>query len=184
MKKSLFIDFDEVIYRSTKRIVDMYNEDYRYYSDFSLIDYHDIKTYKFEELTLSKFDGTNSYFNQPRFFLEEYIYQGAYIYLLQLSDIYDIKIVSMGYSPNLRAKKDFVSKYFPFADFIGCNFKIYKDKSHVDMTGSIFIDDVSVNLETSNAAIKIQFLTDDLKRESSFDGIKAYTWEELMYCLI
>ena len=48
-------------------------------------------------------------------------------------------------------------EHLPFCQFIGVNLKEYKDKSHIDMNGGLFIDDSAHNLETSNAETKICF---------------------------
>ena len=42
-------------------------------------------------------------------------------------------------------------------DFCGVNLKEHQDKSCVDMSGGIFIDDKLSNLDTSNAKEKIVF---------------------------
>lgn len=69
----------------------------------------------------------------------------------------EVIIVSSGYNPNLRAKEKWYKEHLPFCQFIGVNLKEYKDKSHIDMNGGLFIDDSAHNLETSNAETKICF---------------------------
>lgn len=69
----------------------------------------------------------------------------------------EVVIVSSGYSQNLRAKEEWCKEHLPFCQFIGVNLKEYKDKSHIDMNGGLFIDDSAHNLETSNAKTKICF---------------------------
>lgn len=69
----------------------------------------------------------------------------------------EVIIVSSGYSPNLKAKEKWCKEILPFCRFIGVNLKEYKDKSHIDMSDGLFIDDSAHNLETSNADTKICF---------------------------
>ena len=77
--------------------------------------------------------------------------------LMELSQYYDIKIVSHGFSPNLKQKEIWIKKRLPYAEFIGVNLKKYTDKSHVDMSDGVFIDDNMKNLITSNASENVCF---------------------------
>ena len=54
----------------------------------------------------------------------------------------------------------------------------YKDKSHIDMSDGIFIDDSVNNLETSNAAIKICF-GDEYPWNEKWKGIRCANWHEV-----
>ena len=99
----------------------------------------------------------------------------------RLSNIYNIVIVSMGYSPNLKAKSLFIEKYLPYSEFIGVNFKEYPDKAHIDMSDGIaYIEDCSKNLDTSNCPNKILFGDE---YEWNIDGNgryeRYYNWIEL-----
>lgn len=69
----------------------------------------------------------------------------------ELSEYYTIKIVSHGYSPNLKQKEEWIKKRFLNVEFIGVNLKEHSDKSHIDMSDGLFIDDNAKNLVTSNA---------------------------------
>lgn len=96
----------------------------------------------------------------------------------KLKENYDITIVSMGYSPNLKAKELWINEHLPYCKFIGVNFKEYLDKSHIDMNDSIFIDDSAHNLITSNAAYKICF-GDKYKWNKDWDGERCYNWSDV-----
>lgn len=63
----------------------------------------------------------------------------------------------MGDTANLKLKDKWINDNLPWCEFIGVNFKDYSDKSHIDMSESIFIDDSSNNLFSSNAARKLCF---------------------------
>ena len=93
----------------------------------------------------------------------------------KLSELYDIKIVSMGFRPNLLGKQKWLSENFPDCEFIGINFKKHSDKSHIDMSGSILIDDSANNLETSNAETKICF-GDEYGWNNNWEGIRCANW--------
>ena len=86
-----------------------------------------------------------------------------------LSYQFNFTIVSHGNTPNLKLKNEWIIKNFKhfignskmmnnaYVNFIGVNFKDHADKSHVDMGGSIFVDDSYKNLLTSTASHKIVF---------------------------
>ena len=109
------------------------------------------------------------YFNTPRFFDNlDFMYQAdTFIWLLSYQ--FDFVIVSHGNSPNLKLKKMWIDKKLKLfinntrmlnqgsVDFIGVDFHNHKDKSHVDMSDGIFVEDTYDNLITSNAKHKIVF---------------------------
>jgi 5'(3')-deoxyribonucleotidase len=96
----------------------------------------------------------------------------------RLKDKYEIIIVSCGYSPNLVAKEKWVKEHMPYAKFIGVNFKNYRDKAHIDMADSIFIDDSLKNLATSNAQYKICF-GEHYNWNYNWDGKRCFNWYEV-----
>lgn len=174
-KKKLFLDFDGTIVNTIKRIVDLYNEDFRSYSKFIPINWEDVKTWDFTECNCATAEYINTYFNQPRFFRDlEYMYLADYV-IDKLKDIYEIVVVSAGYNPNLREKEKWVKENLSFCKFIGVDLKKYSDKSHIDMSDGVFIDDSSNNLKTSNAKLKICFgETYDWNKD--WLGIKCHNW--------
>lgn len=91
---------------------------------------------------------------------------------------YNIIIVSSGYSPNICAKQIWINNNLPFCEFIGVNMKEYKDKSHVDMSDGLFIDDSAKNLETSNAKYKICF-GDEYPWNKDWNGIRCVNWHDV-----
>ena len=156
-KKTIFIDMDCTLYNTVKRITEMYDEDFQYYSDYKKIPWKEVTSWNFNELSAAPEKYIDHYFNQKRFFDKVEMYPYAKEVIDRLSDKYRIVFVSHGYSPNLRLKKIYVTHNFPYADFIGVNLKEHKDKSCVNMSGdgNIFIDDIPENLYKSNADIKI-----------------------------
>jgi len=181
MKKKIYIDFDGCIYDTIKAICTLYNEDFQYYSDYHYVNAEDIKSWDFDELNCANRDYINIYFNQKRFFDKLDFFKNAKDVLLILNNILNIEIniVSMGYSPNLKAKEVFIKKSLPFCKFIGVNFKEYKDKSHINMSDGIaFIDDSTKNLETSNCSRKILY-GQNFNWNKGWTGERIYDWREL-----
>ena len=136
----------------------------------------DINTWEFAELKLANREYINSYFNQQRFFDNMILFDGVRYSISALSDKYNIIFVSMGDSPNLKLKAKWIDDNLPWCKFIGVNFKNYSDKSHIDMSESIFIDDSSRNLFTSNAKRKLCF--GDIKSwNQDWNGERVSNWK-------
>ena len=166
-----------------KCICDLYNEDFAYYKDFKYVNWIDVKSWDFDELTLASRDYINNYFNQPRFFNRVEFMDNAEEVLPVLANHYDIKVVSMGYSPNLHGKENFIKEYMPYVtEFIGVNFKQAGDKAHIDMSNGIFIDDSVTNLNTSNAKEKYVF-GDIYPWNENKDYKRFYNWYEVLDAL-
>ena len=176
--KKLYIDFDGTIVNTIKAIVDLYNEDFQYYKKFKPINWWEINTWDFTECNCATPEYINTYFNQQRFFNRIEYMDWAKKILDELSDDYDITIVSSGYSPNLVAKALWINSKLPYCKFIGVNLKEYKDKSHIDMSDGIFIDDSSHNLITSNAKINICF-GDKYEWNKDWIGIRCANWHDI-----
>ena len=172
------LDFDGCVVNTIATICSLYNEDFQYYKKFVPVNWWEINTWDFKECACSTPEYINTYFNQPRFFKRLEYMDWAEKILDKLKDEYEITIVSSGYSPNLKAKEIWINEHLPFCKFIGVNLKQYKDKSHVDMRDSIFIDDSVHNLITSNADVKICF-GDVYPWNEDWNGIRCANWHEV-----
>lgn len=177
-KNKIFLDYDGCIVNTIATITSLYNEDFQYYEKFVPINWVDINTWDFAECNCASADYINTYFNQPRFFKRLEYMDWAKEILGELKENYDITIVSSGYSPNLKAKEIWIKKNLSYCNFIGVNLKKYSDKSHIDMNGSIFIDDSSHNLETSNAELKICF-GDKYSWNENWTGFRCSNWNDV-----
>ena len=162
---------------SVRAIASLYNEDFQYYKNFRPIKPEEINSWNFKECVCATYEYINTYFNQQRFFDRLEFMTCAKEAVLLLQKHYDIKIVSMGYTPNLIAKRLWLYRYLPGIPFVGVNLKEYKDKSHIDMKDAIFIDDNARNLETSNA--KKRYCFGEVKCwNDSWDGKRINDWTD------
>lgn len=177
MKPKLYLDFDGVIGNTVKAVCQLYHQDYALYDNYEFIHPEDVDTWNFEEFTLAKKSTFYKYFNTKRFFDVLEPMPGA----TQIKSLYcdfDIKICTIGTRENLRGKDIWLSQN------IGGNYELIgligvHDKSAVDMSGAIFVDDKASNLETSNARVKICFgEVHEWNRE--WNGIHCKDWKELM----
>ena len=157
----------------------MYDEDYQYYNKYKKIDWQDVNTWEFIELNAATTDYIDQYFNQKRFFDRVNLMDKADLVINQLARTHDIVFVSAGYSPNLKLKQEYIEKLFADASFIPVNMKEYYDKSHIDMSGGIFLDDCESNLKTSNAKYKICF-GKVYPWNESWDGKRSKNWIEVL----
>ena len=175
----IMIDFDNTAYNTSKAIVDLYHDDYCEYSNYKYINWRDIQTWEFSELSLAKKEVIDAYFNQRRFFRTIEPMKNFETVAWLLRKDYKLTFCSHGYSPNLRQKEKFIAHYYPNDDFIGVNLKEHKDKSCVDMSNCIFIDDTAKNLTTSNATVKILF-GPDMEFNKDWNGIRCHTWADVL----
>lgn len=184
MKRRIFIDLDGVVIDTISTIVGIYNEDHAQYKNFRMVVPSDIKTWDFDELELESREYIDSYFNQPRFFKSEHLkwMMGAKWIINKLYDNLNCKIIfcSSGSYPNLQLKRQWIYRQFHYADFIPVEMPTYEDKSHVDMSGegTVFIDDCSKNLITSNAETKICF-GEIYSWNEDWNGIRCRDWTEI-----
>lgn len=156
-KRQLFLDFDGVIVNTVETICNLYNQDFKYFENFKMVNWENVISYTFRECNCANSDYICEYFNQPRFFSQVKFMPLAEQIIREASNYYDITIVSMGEHPNLEGKKIWIARHLPAVDFIGVDLNKYSDKSHIDMRGATFIDDCAGYLNTSNADTKYCF---------------------------
>ena len=177
-KPKIYCDFDSTICNTIKAIVDLYNEDFKYYKKYEYIHWTDIRTWDFLECNCAKPEYINTYFNQQRFFDRVEFMDNAEEVLKRLSKRYEIIIVSLGFSPNLKGKEYWIKEHMPYAKFIGVNMKKYKNKNHIDMSdGLLYIDDKSCNLNT-NAEYQVCF-GDIYDWNEDWEGKRCFNWYEV-----
>lgn len=181
--KVLYLDFDGVIVNTIKTIVSLYNEDFSYYKDYKPVNWWKVKTYDFEECDCANHEIIKQYFNQPRFFNRLEYMPWAERVITELSEEYDIKVISAGYSPNLKGKFDWLAKHLPFTSFTGIDMKSHSDKSHIDMSNGIFIDDQTNNLISCNASEKICF-GEIYPWNQDWTGTRLSNWQDVKKYLL
>lgn len=177
-KPKLYCDFDNTLVNSIKTVINLYNEDYRYYPGYHYIHWTNICTWEFSECSCAKSQDLARYFNQPRFFDNIGFMDNAKEVLNRLKDKYEVVVVSMGVAPNLLGKNIWIRDNLPFAGFMGIDMEGYKDKSHINMCDGILIDDEKRYLDSSNAAVKICF-GDTYEWNKQWAGKRCYNWYEV-----
>lgn len=193
-RPKLFLDFDNTIVDTIAAVVSLYNEDYASHEGFVQVDPKDVTSWEFTECNLATYEEIDKYFGDKRFFQRVKLYPSAGQVLRSLSHRYDITIVSHGYASNLKLKEEWVKdKLFKEifdnscnAEFIGVDWETHNDKSHVDMSNSIFVDDSIRNLETSSAKYKILYGEYMDWNNTNIEFIRCKNWLDLnnQICLI
>lgn len=192
-RPKLFVDFDNTIAESTKCVCSMLNNIYH-----KNVDAQDITRYDFRD----RFPKTNAeevekLFASQEFFESLKFYPNCARALYELSYNIDIVIVSIGNKTNINRKKIWIADNLPFvSDFIGLILSEDKsnlsDKSCVDMSDGIVIDDHIECLRSTNARTKILFfshpkgewqkihLSDNVRVSDDWLAIKKYIQSEVL----
>lgn len=180
----IYIDMDGVFWDTVQTICNLYNDDFSLYPGFKMIAPWKVNSWKFEELELADWDYLDHYFSQPRFFEDILPMPLACSTCEILTLDYDIVFVTIGTKANLEGKRRWLADNFEAKyDFIGLDINEYHDKSSVDMSDGIFIDDSSSNLKTSNAAVKICY-GQKLQWNEDWDGMRLKYWTDVYEFII
>ena len=179
---TLYIDFDCCLVDTIQCIISLYNEDFQYYKKFKPVNWWEVNTWDFAECSCASKEYINTYFNQKRFFDRLEFMPNAEESVNILREYYDVKIVTHGYSPNLVGKKIWINEHLGLG-MIGVNLKKYKDKSHIDMSDGILIDDSIHMLETSNAQEKYCF-GDIYNWNKDWTGKRLMNWTDIAHLLV
>ncbi len=180
IKPVLYVDVDNTTINSIKKIVDIWKRKHNGKSDYKPIHWTEINSFDFVELNISK-EELLSYFNSEEFFTDlDFMDNAKLVLLFFLAKGYKVKFVSMGLNSNLELKKEWLFKdnLFEEAEFIGINLEEYKDKSHIDMSDGILIDDEIRYLNTSNAMEKICFGS-IYDWNHDWSGTRCWNWFEV-----
>lgn len=182
-KPKLIVDFDGTIVWSISAIVECYNEDFKYYRGYTPINACDISTYEFKELSLADKTYIDWLWGAPRFFRKLDFMDNAEAVLQILKSKFDIYIATKGRQPNLTGKKLWIYEYLPFVKGLYLiDTEMFPDKSHIDMSHAIFVDDESKTLRNTNAEHKILF-GDVYEWNKDWKSKRCYNWYEILKTL-
>jgi 5'(3')-deoxyribonucleotidase len=182
-KRKLFLDFDLTIVNSMKKICDIYNEVYANHPKFVPADWTKNTSWDFKEVCpLTTREEINKWFGEERFFENLEFMENAEEVINELSQRYDICVASMGAEPNLSLKRKWIAEHLPCVkEYYPCNWDLgLHDKSHIDMSDCIFIEDSGDMLTTSNATIKICY-GKIYPWNEKWNGRRCWDWLEIKH---
>lgn len=170
MKKiDLFLDFDETMTKSIKQFIKIANKKFNVNKDWK-----DLRLWNFVDLYPNiTLNDINEIFCSEDFFIDLEFHEGVIETLEKLKDNLNIHIATLGLDDNLDKKQIFLKNKikeinYNFVGVLDKGKEELNDKSCVDMSNSIFIDDRVTNLRNSNANIKILF-----------KDYRHYYWQEV-----
>lgn len=178
-KKKLFLDFDNTLVNTNSVCIQMLNE--RYNTLFTLGQLH---RYDFGDLwpNVTSREVCDMFESREMFDRLNFI-GNSYEILSRAKEYFDIDIVTCGSVRNGLLKLEFIEDNCPFVDNVYVVDERKHDKSSVDMSGGIFIDDHIESLRSSNASVKImyKFYSDgDWNQYDNKDEIYVVnTWNEI-----
>lgn len=180
IKKRLIIDVDGVITNTMMNYCALYNILYEDKKGFVPADWHKVRQYDMkDQCPLVPDDEIEDMFNIPQMYTYDSFMPDAIAVVNRLSEKYNIEIATIGMRKNLINKYKLLTEYLFIDTYHGIDVLRYKDKSHIDMSGAIFIDDVAENLETSNAEKKICF-GKKYPWNESWTGLRCKTWDDVL----
>jgi 5'(3')-deoxyribonucleotidase len=168
-KINLFLDFDETLTQSIKQFVKVANK--RFGTNKN---YEELKKWNFEDLFPNiTYENINDIFASDDFFVDLELIEDVETVMNKLKEQFNIYIATIGSEDNLRKKESWLKDNlkdikYKFIGLLDNSSSIEYDKSSVDMTDSIFVDDRVDNLRSSNAKVKILFKNN-----------KNYDWQQI-----
>lgn len=185
MKKKIFLDFDLTTANSVKAYCRVYNELYKSHKDFTYADYTKVNKWDFSDECPMAVSRVESMFELDLFFyFLEVMNKCTLDVLKQLEQLYDVVICSIGTPENISKKVRWIDRNLGIKNMILLSKNdVVMDKSIVDMSGGILIDDHEDNLFSSNADIKICF--GEVKSwNKNWQGLRVKDWTEVGKLLI
>ena len=153
-KIDLFLDFDDTICLTSKQFVKLANKKYKKEEDWNNINRCDFKDL-YPEITNNDIDNI---FSSEDFFVDLELCENCLDVINSIKNLVNIHIATIGTDKNLKNKMKWIKENLNVDfNFNGILDTGISDKSSVDMSGAIFVDDRIDNLRSSNANIKILY---------------------------
>lgn len=153
-KIDLFLDFDDTICLTSKQFVKLANKKYKKEEDWNNINRWDFKDL-YPEITNNDIDNI---FSSEDFFVDLELCENCLDVINSIKNLANIHIATIGTDKNLKNKMKWIKENLNIDfNFNGILDTGINDKSSVDMSGAIFVDDRIDNLRSSNANIKILY---------------------------
>ena len=184
----IFIDFDCTIVDSVKTYCNVYNSFFKEHEEFEKADHSRVNRYDLmDQCHLA--DHQETIFSHEEFFKHLEFMPHAEEVIEKLSNKHELIICSIGTLDNISLKAKWIKNNLSFiknviliSSAVTTN-GIKMDKSSVNMSNSIFIDDHVENLLSSNAEFKICF-GKKYEWNESWTGQRCFNWKEVEKLLL
>ena len=175
--KTVFIDFDNTIAESNKKIIDILNLKY----NISKTE-RDLQDYNFASIVPISILEKVQLFESDEFFTELELKEGFIDFYNKYKDVLDIVVVSIGSKANLNKKSEWlranISNDIKFQGITSTD----EGKSSINMQDGLQIDDCTSSLKT-NALIKVLYKSGnnyDWQQDfTNTDIIVVNSWDEI-----
>lgn len=186
--KKLFLDFDCTIANSVKTYCNVYNSIYKGQDGFKVADHNKVNRYDLKD-QCHLVDHQETIFSNEEFFKHLEFMPDALNVIERLGSKYELIICSIGTLDNISYKARWIKNNLSciknvilITAAMGTN-GIKTDKSSINMKESIFIDDHSDNLLSTNAEHKICF-GKEYAWNKSWTGQRCFRWKEVERLLL
>ena len=180
--QKLYLDFDGVIVDTIKAVCDVYNERWNTFPDYKYANHKMAWRWDMTDIIPSlNGEQITRIFESDKFFQKLDFMEGAENALRLLSGEYDITIVSVGSMLNISKKAEWIKQHLPFIKKVILIFNDGNDadKSMVDMSSGIFIDDHQENLWSANSMEQYVF-GDIYDYNKSYHGFRLANWDAVV----
>ncbi len=185
MKKIIYLDFDGVVVNSIKAFCDVYNNVFKEEESFVPADWTKVNRWDLADECPLTVDIVEGVFKSDDFFeVLEFMDEYTLSTINKLKEKYKIIICSIGTPENISKKIMWIKDNLGIEDMILLSqSEALMDKSIINMSGGIIIDDHGNNLITSNADTKICF--GEIKKwNENWEGLIASNWKEVEKILL
>ena len=168
-----FLDFDSTLTKSMNPVLDQLNKKYK-----TNIKPNEVKSWNFGEVNKNISNKEiEEVFASDYFFDNLEFYDGVREFLKRHEN--NAVIVTKGTPLNIYKKKLWIDKQgFEKIKYIGLPLYSAKEFINMNLAKSIFIDDVTGNLNSTNAQIKVQFreFKEDNEWNKNWEGLVMDSW--------
>jgi 5'(3')-deoxyribonucleotidase len=187
-KQKIYLDIDNTITNSTKAFVLVYNTLFKSKTNFIPADWQKVDVWSFQDqcTLLKDTKSVEDIFKTNLFFSYlEFINENTYEIIKEINEEYNIILVSIGTFSNISLKAEWCRFNLPCIKeaifLVNANGKM--NKSAINMSDGIIIDDVASNLESSNAKNKICF-GERHQWNRDYQGNHCLNWTEIRNFLL
>lgn len=185
-KKTIYLDFDGVVVDTKKAFVDYYNNHYNDHPEYAFADHTKCNMWNYYDICPLAANDVESIFGEKEVFDRLEFFEDAEKFIKKLNKKFNIIIVSLGTYDNIHHKSKWIKDNMPFIHesvLLAKGTGEMMDKSVVNMIDGIFIDDVSKNLFSTNARLKINY-GPEYKWNEDWSGLRIDGWDKMYTFLI